>query len=90
MNEIAQKFANNLISERAKRAISQHTLSELCGFDKNYVGMLERAERRVTLEKVYILAAKLECSVNDLIPCENAAYIEDMVKLTNTKKDNCN
>ncbi|MCW8336735.1 helix-turn-helix domain-containing protein [Vibrio paucivorans] len=81
MNEIAEKFARNLINQRTKSALSQHKLSELCGFDKNYIGMLERAERRVTLEKVYILAARLECSLSDLLPEENSAHIEDMVKL---------
>ncbi len=79
MNKIAEEFAANLSKLRSNKGVSQAKLSLLCGFDKNYVGMLERAERRVTLEKVYIIAAKLECSVNDLMPQESASEIDGMI-----------
>ena len=79
MNKIAEEFAANLSKLRSNKGVSQAKLSLLCGFDKNYVGMLERAERRVTLEKVYIIAANLECSVNDLMPQESASEIDEMI-----------
>ncbi|MBF4442779.1 XRE family transcriptional regulator, partial [Vibrio anguillarum] len=47
MNKIAEEFAANLSKLRSNKGVSQAKLSLLCGFDKNYVGMLERAERRV-------------------------------------------
>jgi transcriptional regulator with XRE-family HTH domain len=81
MNIIAKEFAKNLKNQRVKNGISQQKLSLLCGFDKNYIGLLERAQKRVTLEKVFIIAAALDCSVTDLFPKESPKHIQDMIKL---------
>jgi len=81
MNIIAKEFAKNLKNQRVKNEISQQKLSLLCGFDKNYIGLLERAQKRVTLEKVYIIAAVLGCSAADLFPKESPKHIQDMIKV---------
>ncbi|EGU9030326.1 helix-turn-helix domain-containing protein [Vibrio parahaemolyticus] len=81
MNRIVREFAKNLHTQRVRKNISQEKLSLACGFNKKLVGMLERSEQRITLEKVYILAAHLGCSIYDLLPTENPTQIDDMVKL---------
>lgn len=69
-NKIAIEFGERLASQRKKKGLLQKELSELCGFSLNYVGVLERGEKNITLEKVFVLAEKLECSVYDLIPAQ--------------------
>ena len=39
-----------------------------CKFDRTYGGIIERGEVNITLEKVYRLAAVLECDVKELLP----------------------
>lgn len=68
--KIAIEFGNRLTTQRKKKGLLQKELAELCGFSLNYVGVLERGEKNITLEKVFVLAEKLECSVQDLIPEE--------------------
>ncbi|GMA82121.1 hypothetical protein GCM10025855_16540 [Shewanella glacialipiscicola] len=51
-------------------------MSQQCGFSLNYIGIVERGEKSISLEKVYVIAAILECSVHDLIPDEKALLLE--------------
>ncbi|WP_318097666.1 helix-turn-helix transcriptional regulator [Vibrio sp. 705] len=81
MNKIVREFAKNLHKQRVKKKISQEKLSLACGFNKKLVGMLERSEQRITLEKVYILAAHLNCSIYDLLPSEDPKHIEAMIQV---------
>ncbi len=81
MNRIVREFAKNLHTQRVRKNISQEKLSLACGFNKKLVGMIERSEQRITLEKVYILAAHLGCSVHDLLPREDPSHIDEMIKL---------
>ncbi|EDM59801.1 conserved hypothetical protein [Vibrio parahaemolyticus AQ3810] len=48
--------------------------------------MLERSEQRITLEKVYILAAHLNCSIYDLLPIEDPKNIEAMIQVDKQSK----
>ncbi|HCG7540872.1 TPA: helix-turn-helix transcriptional regulator [Vibrio parahaemolyticus] len=86
MNKIVREFAKNLRTQRVIRNISQEKLSLACGFNKKLVGMLERSEQRITLEKVYILAAYLDCSIYDLMPSEDPKNIEAMIKVDKQTK----
>ncbi|MFA1570856.1 helix-turn-helix domain-containing protein [Vibrio tasmaniensis 1F-187] len=69
-NKIAIEFGERLAFQRKKKGLLQKELSVLCGFSLNYVGMLERGEKNITLEKVFVLSEKLECSVYELIPAQ--------------------
>lgn len=86
MNKIVREFAKNLHKQRVKKKISQEKLSLACGFNKKLVGMLERSEQRITLEKVYILAAHLNCSIYDLLPIEDPKNIEAMIQVDKQSK----
>lgn len=86
MNKIVREFAKKLHTQRVIKNISQEKLSLACGFNKKLVGILERSEQRITLEKVYILAAHLDCSIYDLLPSEDPNQIEEMIKVDRAHK----
>ncbi|WP_282177307.1 helix-turn-helix domain-containing protein [Vibrio nereis] len=69
-NNIAIEFGQKLAEQRKKTGLLQKELAVQCGFSLNYIGVLERGEKNVTLEKVFTIAKVLECSVYDLIPAD--------------------
>ena len=52
---------------RTERGWSQEDLSLKTGVHRNYIGGIERAERKPTVETVAILAAALDLSVAELL-----------------------
>jgi transcriptional regulator with XRE-family HTH domain len=68
--KIAIEFGRKLEEKRKEKGLLQKDLSQQCGFSLNYIGIVERGEKSISLEKVYVIAAILECSVHDLIPDE--------------------
>ena len=68
MDNLAVKFGEKLRAERKKRSISQDDLALKSGMDRSYVGRIERGEVNITLDKVYRMAAVLECDARDLLP----------------------
>lgn len=65
---IAKSFGTKLKATRKIKNISQEKLALLANIDRSYMGRIERGEVNITLEKVYVLANALECSVYDLLP----------------------
>ncbi|GAK24978.1 hypothetical protein JCM19052_5669 [Vibrio sp. JCM 19052] len=70
-NKIAIEFGEKLAEQRKKTGLLQKELAVQCGFSLNYIGVLERGEKNVTLEKVYTISKALKCSIYDLIPDED-------------------
>ncbi len=68
--KIAEIFAEKLKKQRLEAGLRQSDLAKNCGLSKNYIGELERAEKNITLEKVFLLSKILGCSVSTLIPNE--------------------
>ena len=66
--ELAAAFGLNLRLKRKKSGMTQLALAEKAGVTRGYVGLIERGETSITLEKVYRLADALECDVLDLLP----------------------
>jgi transcriptional regulator with XRE-family HTH domain len=60
-------FGNRIREERLKRKLSQEDFAELTGFHRTYIGMVERAERNVTLLNVEKFAKALNISLKDLL-----------------------
>ncbi|WP_220774160.1 helix-turn-helix domain-containing protein, partial [Shewanella glacialipiscicola] len=73
--KIAIEFGKKLAEKRKEKDLLQKDLSQQCGFSLNYIGIVERGEKSISLEKVYVIAAILECSVHDLIPDEKALLL---------------
>lgn len=72
--EIALRFGQNVAEKRKEKGWLQGDLARLSGLSKTYVGNLERGETNVTLEKVYLCAYTLGCSVQDLLPPDEEIF----------------
>jgi transcriptional regulator with XRE-family HTH domain len=51
---------------RKKARLSQEQLAEKADLTRNYIGDIERAEKKITLETLAKLAKALKCRVRDL------------------------
>ena len=61
-------FGELVRKKRQKKGISQEELAFRSGLHRTYVGSVERGERNVSLENIFILAIALDCNPKDLIP----------------------
>ena len=50
-----------------KKAFSQENLAHKAGFHRTYIGMVERAERNITLVNMQKLANALEIPLDELL-----------------------
>ena len=57
--QLVKVFANNVRRERVRQGISQELLAERAGVHRTYVGMLERAEKNVTIYNIERIAHAL-------------------------------
>ena len=53
-------------ARRKKVRLSQEGLAEKADLTRNYIGDIERAEKKVTLETLAKIAKALKCRVRDL------------------------
>ena len=53
--------------ERKKARFSQEELAERAGFTRNYIGAIERGEKKATIEALTRIAKALKCRVRDLV-----------------------
>lgn len=53
--------------ERTRRKLSQEQLAELAGVHRTYIGMIERAEKNITLESIEKLAKALDLPPEELL-----------------------
>ncbi len=65
-NSFFVKFGNNIKNLRLKKGLSQEALGFDTGISGAFVGMIERAEKDISLSKVYKLAKALDVSIKDL------------------------
>ena len=56
---LRERVARNLRRLRAEKSISQHDLAHRADINLNYVGMIEREENSVSLDKLEALAKAL-------------------------------
>lgn len=68
--EILKKFGERVREERIKQGFSQETLAEKAGVHRTYIGMIERAEKNITLANIEKIARALEISISELMPSE--------------------
>ena len=65
--QILTKFGKRVREERMKRGISQEKLGALAKVHRTYVGMIERAEKNITLTNMEKVARALGLKVSNLI-----------------------
>ena len=61
------QFGKRVREERMKKGISQERLGELAKVHRTYIGMIERAEKNITLTNMEKIAKALGKKVNELI-----------------------
>lgn len=64
--KILIKFGQVIKDHRKKKGLSQEELAHKAGFHRTYIGMVERAERNITLANIEKLANALEISISKL------------------------
>ncbi|WP_294089097.1 helix-turn-helix domain-containing protein [uncultured Actinobacillus sp.] len=53
--------------ERVRRGLSQEELAERAGLHRTYIGMVERAERNITVVNLALIAKALNTSIGSLL-----------------------
>ncbi len=60
------KFGDRVREERLKLGLSQEELAVKTGVHRTYIGMIERAEKNITLLNIEKIAGALKITVNQL------------------------
>jgi transcriptional regulator with XRE-family HTH domain len=66
-SRIIYRLLGETVRGRRKKArLSQEQLAEKANLTRNYIGDIERAEKKITLETLAKIAKALKCRVRDL------------------------
>ena len=60
-------FGHNVQKYRNTQELSQEKLAELAGVHRTYIGMIERAEKNITLCNMEKIAMALKVQIQDLL-----------------------
>jgi transcriptional regulator with XRE-family HTH domain len=63
---ILQFFGQKVREERLKKGLSQEKLAELANLHRTYIGMIERAEKNITLINIDKIAKALNINIKEL------------------------
>lgn len=63
---ILEKFGQKVREARIKQGLSQEGLAVKAGVHRTYIGMIERAEKNITLSNVQKVAQALGLSISEL------------------------
>ena len=61
------KFGDSVREERLKLGLSQEELAYRTGVHRTYIGMIERAEKNITLENIEKIANALNIEIKELL-----------------------
>jgi transcriptional regulator with XRE-family HTH domain len=61
-----EKFGEKVREKRLRLGLSQEQLASRAGVHRTYIGMIERAEKNITLENIKKIANALSISISDL------------------------
>lgn len=64
--EVLVKFGNKVREQRLLLGLSQEELAGRAGVHRTYVGMIERAEKNITLTNVEKIAKALKLSIDEI------------------------
>lgn len=62
-----EKFGDKVREERHKHGLSQEELASMAGVHRTYIGMIERAEKNITLSNIEKIAKALGIKPSELI-----------------------
>lgn len=61
------KFGQRVREEREKLGLSQEAFADKVGVHRTYIGMIERAEKNITLTNIAKIANALSINISDLV-----------------------
>ena len=61
-----EQFGEKVRLERIKQGLSQEGLASRAGVHRTYIGMIERAEKNITLANIKKIAKALDIKISDL------------------------
>lgn len=64
---ISIKFGKRVRELRVSKSLSQEQLADLASVHRTYIGMVERAEKNITLVNIDKIAKALNVSITDLL-----------------------
>jgi transcriptional regulator with XRE-family HTH domain len=70
-NEELKEFGNRVRELRLEKGYSQEKLAELASLHRNYIGMVERGERNMTLLNIKKIARALNIETKELFEQPN-------------------
>lgn len=70
--QFLQRFGRRLKVLRLERDLTQQQLADAAGFDRTFIGKLERGESGVNVDRLDDLARALGLTVRDLIPKDDS------------------
>lgn len=68
--DVLVKFGQKVREERIKRNLSQESLASKAGVHRTYIGMIERAEKNITLQNIEKISNALGISLEKLMSLE--------------------
>lgn len=68
--DVLVKFGNKVRKQRLFLGLSQEALAGRAGVHRTYVGMIERAEKNITLENIQKIALALDLPLDKLMSLE--------------------
>ena len=65
--EILIKFGQKVRERRTELGLSQEELASRAGVHRTYIGMVERAEKNITLENIEKISKALKSNIDNLM-----------------------
>ena len=65
--DILKQFGERVKELRLEKKWSQQELADEASFHKNYIGMVERGERNISLKNIDAIAKALKIHISDLL-----------------------
>lgn len=69
--EILIEFGKVVRDFRREKGLSQEALADIAGLHRTYIGMIERAEKNITLLNIEKIANALEIDISDFFDSKN-------------------
>lgn len=66
-SKILLKFGEKVREVRTAKGLSQEQLAHIADLHRTYIGMIERAEKNITLINIEKIANALNISINELL-----------------------
>ncbi len=66
-SKVLINFGDKVREVRIKNGLSQEQLAHLADVHRTYIGMIERAEKNITLINIEKIAKALDVNINELI-----------------------